>query len=131
MYFILWGYNNMWLAILMETLEEPYGTLEIAGWFPAVKNAEDFISENRKNMRKNDTFNYIVLERYGVNYPTKIIERVFPHFRTTHEVFRWSSEKNTFVRDKRLDSKIPANYWIAFRRQNGTEIEFRQEMLQR
>ena len=48
-----------------------------------------------------------------------------------YEVFRWSSEKNTFVRDKRLDSKIPANYWIAFRRQNGTEIEFRQEMLQR
>ena len=82
-------------------------------------------------MRKNDTFNYIVLERYKCNYPTKIIERVFPHFRTTHEVFRWESEKNTFVRDKRLDSKIPSNYWIAFRRQNGNEIEFRQEMLQK
>lgn len=48
-----------------------------------------------------------------------------------YEVFRWDDEKNTFVRDKRLDSKIPSNYWIAFRRQNGTEIEFRQEMLQR
>ena len=48
-----------------------------------------------------------------------------------YEVFRWSPEKNTFVRDKRLDSKIPSNYWIAFRRQNGTEIEFRQEILQR
>ena len=58
---------------------------------------------------------------YRNNYPTKLIEHVFPR----------DDEKNTFVRDKRLDSKIPANYWIAFRRQNGTEIEFRQEMLQR
>ena len=121
----------MWLAILMETLEEPYGTLEIAGWFPAVKNAEDFVSENRKNMRKNDTFNYIVLERYKCNYPTKLIERVFPHFVTYHHVFKWVDEKNTFVRDKRLDKKIPDNYWIAFRRQNGNQIEFRGEELQK
>ena len=121
----------MWLVILLESLEEPYGTIQCRGWFPSIRNAEDFISENRKNLRANPIFKYAVCERYACNVPTKIIERVFPHFRTTHEVFRWSSEKNTFVRDKRLDSKTPSNYWIAFRRQNGTEIEFRQEMLQR
>ena len=123
----------MWTVTLIESLniEDSFGSLQLIAWFPSVRNAEDFISENRKNMRKSEIFNYIVLERYGVNYPTKIIERVFPHFRTTHEVFRFDKEKNTFVRDKRLDSKIPSNYWIAFRRQKGTEIEFRQEMLQR
>ena len=121
----------MWIVTLMESLVEPYGTLQIAGWFPSIHNAEDFISENRKNLRKSETFNYAVCERYAVNYPTKIIERRFPHFVTTHEVYRFDEEKNTFVRDKRLDSKIPKDYWIAFRRQNGTEIEFRQEKLQR
>lgn len=121
----------MWIVTLLESLIEPYGTIQIAGWFPSIRNAEDFIAENRKNMRKSETFNYAVCERYHVNYPTKIIERKFPHFTTTHEVYRWDNEKNTFVRDKRLDSKIPKDYWIAFRRQNGTDIEFRQEMLQR
>ena len=72
-----------------------------------------------------------VAKSYRNNYPTKLIEHVFPHYTCMRHVFRWDSEKNTFVRDKRLDSKIPSNYWIAFRRQNGTEIEFRQEMLQR
>ena len=131
MYFILWGYNNMWLAILMETLEEPYGTLEIAGWFPSVRNAEDFISENRKNMRKNDTFNYIVLERYKCNYPTKLIEHVFPHYTCMHHCFRWDDEKNTFVRDKRLDKKIPDNYWISFRRNYSDHVEYRAEELKK
>ena len=49
-----------------------------------------------------------------------------------YEVFRWSEEQNTFVRDKRLDCKIPNNYWIAFHRVNadGTR-EFRAEELQK
>ena len=49
-----------------------------------------------------------------------------------YKVFRWSEEQNTFVRDKRLDCKIPNNYWIAFHRVNadGTR-EFRAEELQK
>ena len=121
----------MWLVVLLETLEEPYGTIQIRGWFPSSKNAEDFIQENRKNLRTNPKFKYAVLERWKVNHPTKLIERVFPHFVTYHHVFKWVDEKNTFVRDKRLDCKIPNNYWIAFRRQNGNQIEFRGEELQK
>ena len=73
-----------------------------------------------------------VAKSYRNNYPTKLIEHVFPHFVTYHEVFRWSEEQNTFVRDKRLDCKIPNNYWIAFHRVNadGTR-EFRAEELQK
>lgn len=132
MQLILWGYNNMWTVVLLESLEEPYGTIQCRAWFPSVRNAEDFISENRKNLRTNPKFKYAVLERWKVNHPTKLIERVFPHFISYHEVFRWSEEHNTFVRDKRLDCKIPNNYWIAFHRVNadGT-CEFRAEELQK
>ena len=130
MQLILWGYN-MWLVILMETLEEPYGTIQCRAWFPSWHNAEDYIQENRKNLRANPIFKYCIIEKYKVNVPTKLIEHVFPHFVTYHHVFRWNEEKNTFVRDKRLDSKIPNNYWIAFRRQNGNQIEFRGEELQK
>ena len=123
----------MWIVTLLESLdiEKNFGAIQTIAWFPSIRNAEDFISENRKNLRANPIFKYAVCERYACNVPTKIIERVFPHFRTTHEVFKFDSEKNTFVRDKRLDSKIPSNYWIAFRRQNGNQIEFRGEELQK
>lgn len=48
-----------------------------------------------------------------------------------YKVYRWDDEKNTFVRDKRLDSKIPNNYWIAFRRNYPDHVEFRKEELQK
>ena len=81
----------MWLAIHMETLEEPYGTIQIRGWFPSIRNAEDFISENRKNLRTNPIFNYAVCERFRVNFPTKLIERVLKIIgalaRSRHPIF--------------------------------------------
>ena len=121
----------MWLLTLLESLVEPYGTIQVRAWFPSWRNAEDFIRENRKNLRTNEVFKYAIIERYKVNLPTKLIEHVFPHFVTYHHVFRWDDGKNTFVRDKRLDCKIPNNYWIAFRRQSGEYIEFRGEELQK
>ena len=121
----------MWLVILLESLEEPYGTIQCRGWFPSIRNAEDFISENRKNLRTNPIFKYAVCERFRVNFPTKLIERVFPHFVTFHEVYRFDQEKNTFIRDKRLDCKIPNNYWIAFRRNYPDRVEYRAEELKK
>lgn len=124
----------MWLVVLMGSLnpEENFGVLQTAAWFPSWRNAEDYIQENRKNLHVNPMFNYCIIERYKVNWPTKLIEHVFPHFVTYHHVFRWDSEKNTFVRDKRLDCKIPNNYMIAFRRNypDGT-VEFRAEELKK
>ena len=119
----------MWIVTLISSLkiEEGFGIVQTIGWFPSVRNAEDFISENRKNLQINPMFRYAVLERYHVNFPTKLISRVFPHFITWHEVFRFDDEKNTFVRDKRLDCKIPQNYWIAFRRSYPDHNEFREE----
>ena len=73
-----------------------------------------------------------VEKSYRNNHPTKLIEHVFPHFVTYHHVFKWIDEKNTFVRDKRLDCKIPNNYWLAFRRTYPDgRVEFRAEELQR
>ena len=44
----------MWTVTLIESLniEDSFGSLQLIAWFPSVRNAEDFISENRKNMRK-------------------------------------------------------------------------------
>lgn len=56
------------------------------------------------------------------------------YFLITHVctiVFRWDDEKNTFVRDKRLDKKIPDNYWIAFRRNYPDHVEYREEELKK
>ena len=39
--------------------------------------------------------------------------------------------KTTFIRDKRLDKKIPDNYWIAFRRNYPDHVEFRAEELRK
>lgn len=123
----------MWLVTLMTSLniEEGFGTVQTIAWFPAVKNAEDFISENRKNLQINPMFKYAVLERFHVNWPTRLIERKFPHFITWHEVYRFDEEKNTFVRDKRLDCKIPQNYYIAFRRSYPDHNEFRMEEIKK
>ena len=123
----------MWIVTLLESLdiEKNFGVIQTIAWFPSIRNAEDFISENRKNLRTNPIFKYAVCERFRVNFPTKLIERVFPHFVTWHEVYRFDEEKNTFVRDKRLDSKIPNNYWIAFRRNYPDHVEFRKEELQK
>ena len=123
----------MWLVTLLESLdiEKNFGAIQTIAWFPSIRNAEDFISENRKNLRTNPIFKYAVCERFRVNFPTKLIERVFPHFVTWHEIYRWDDEKNTFVRDKRLDCKIPNNYWIAFRRNYPDHVEFRKEELQK
>lgn len=124
----------MWLVTLLESLDpnKNFGTIQTLAWFPAWRNAEDYIQENRKNMHVNPVFNYCIIERYKVNWPTKLIEHVFPHFITYHHVFRWDPEKNTFVRDKRLDCKIPNNYMIAFRRNNSDGvIEFRAEELKK
>ena len=123
----------MWLVSLLENLdvEKDFGTVQTSIWTPSWRNAEEFIQENRKGLRMNPIFRYAVIEHFKCNYPTKLIEHVFPHFVTYHHVFKWIDEKNTFVRDKRLDCKIPNNYWIAFRRQNGNQIEFRGEELQK
>ena len=123
----------MWIVTLISSLkiEEGFGIVQTIGWFPSVRNAEDFISENRKNLQINPMFRYAILERYKVNTPTKLISRVFPHFVTWHEVFRFDDEKNTFVRDKRLDCKIPQNYWIAFRRSYPDHNEFREEEIRK
>ena len=123
----------MWIVTLLESLdiEKNFGVIQTIAWFPSIRNAEDFISENRKNLRTNPIFKYAVCERFRVNFPTKLIERVFPHFVTWHEIYRWDDEKNTFVRDKRLDCKIPNNYWIAFRRNYPDHVEFRKEELQK
>ena len=123
----------MWIVTLLESLdiEKKFGAIQTIAWFPSIRNAEDFISENRKNLRTNPIFKYAVCERFRVNFPTKLIERVFPHFVTWHEIYRWDDEKNTFVRDKRLDCKIPNNYWIAFRRNYPDHVEFRKEELQK
>ena len=123
----------MWIVTLLESLdiEKNFGAIQTIAWFPSIRNAEDFISENRKNLRTNPIFKYAVCERFRVNFPTKLIERVFPHFVTWHEIYRWDDEKNTFVRDKRLDCKIPNNYWIAFRRNYPDHVEFRKEELQK
>ena len=123
----------MWIVTLLESLdiEKNFVVIQTIAWFPSIRNAEDFISENRKNLRTNPIFKYAVCERFRVNFPTKLIERVFPHFVTWHEVYRFDEEKNTFVRDKRLDSKIPNNYWIAFRRNYPDHVEFRKEELQK
>lgn len=123
----------MWLVTLMTSLkiEEGFGTVQTIAWFPSVKNAEDFISENRKNLQINPMFRYAIVERFKVNWPTKLIEHVFPHFTTYHHVFRFDDEKNTFVRDKRLDCKIPPNYWIAFRRSYPDHNEFRMEEIKK
>ena len=123
----------MWIVTLLESLdiEKNFGVIQTIAWFPSIRNAEDFISENRKNLRTNPIFKYAVCERFRVNFPTKLIERVFPHFVTWHEVYRFDEEKNTFVRDKRLDCKIPNNYWIAFRRNYPDHVEFRKEELQK
>ena len=50
----------MWLVTLMTSLkiEEGFGTVQTIAWFPAVKNAEDFISENRKNLQINPMFKF-------------------------------------------------------------------------
>ena len=123
----------MWIVTLLESLdiEKNFGVIQTIAWFPSIRNAEDFISENRKNLRTNPIFKYAVCERFRVNFPTKLIERVFPHFVTWHEIYRWDDEKNTFIRDKRLDCKIPNNYWIAFRRNYPDHVEFRKEELQK
>ena len=123
----------MWIVTLLESLdiEKNFGVVQTIAWFPSIRNAEDFISENRKNLRTNPIFNYCICERYRVNFPTKLIERVFPHFITWHEVYRFDEEKNTFIRDKRLDCKIPNNYWIAFRRNYPDHVEYRAEELQK
>lgn len=123
----------MWIVTLLESLdiEKNFGVVQTIAWFPSIRNAEDFISENRKNLRTNPIFKYAVCERYRVNFPTKLIERVFPHFVTWHEVYRFNDEKNTFVRDKRLDCKIPNNYWIAFRRNYPDHVEYRAEELKK
>lgn len=124
----------MWIVTLLESLdiEKNFGVIQTIAWFPSIRNAEDFISENRKNLRTNPIFKYAVCERFRVNFPTKLIERVFPHFVTWHEIYRWDDEKNTFVRDKRLDCKIPNNYWIAFRRAYPDgRVEFRAEELKK
>ena len=124
----------MWIVTLIETLdiEKNFGVVQTISWFPSIRNAEDFISENRKNLRTNPIFNYAICERFRVNFPTKLIERVFPHFVTFHEVYRFDQEKNTFIRDKRLDCKIPNNYWIAFRRTYPDgRVEFRAEELKK
>lgn len=123
----------MWIVTLLESLdiEKNFGAIQTIAWFPSIRNAEDFISENRKNLRTNPIFKYAVCERFRVNFPTKLIERVFPHFVTWHEIYRWDDEKNTFVRDKRLDCKIPQNYWIAFRRSYPDHNEFREEEIRK
>lgn len=124
----------MWIVTLLESLdiEKNFGVVQTISWFPSIRNAEDFISENRKNLRTNPIFNYAICERFRVNFPTKLIERVFPHFVTFHEVYRFDQEKNTFIRDKRLDCKIPNNYWIAFRRTYPDgRVEFRAEELKK
>lgn len=123
----------MWIVTLLESLdiEKNFGVVQTIAWFPSIRNAEDFISENRKNLRTNHIFKYCICERYHVNFPTKLIERVFPHFITWHEVYRFDEEKNTFIRDKRLDCKIPNNYWIAFRRNYPDHVEYRAEELQK
>ena len=124
----------MWIVTLLESLdiEKNFGVIQTIAWFPSIRNAEDFISENRKNLRTNPIFKYAVCERFRVNFPTKLIERVFPHFVTWYEIYRWDDEKNTFVRDKRLDCKIPNNYWIAFRRTYPDgRVEFRAEELKK
>ena len=123
----------MWIVTLLESLdiEKNFGVIQTIAWFPSIRNAEDFISENRKNLRTNPIFKYAVCERFRVNFPTKLIERVFPHFVTWHEIYRWDDEKNTFVRDKRLDCKIPQNYWIAFRRSYPDHNEFREEEIRK
>lgn len=124
----------MWLATLIESLDpsKNFGAIQVLGWFTSCSCAEDYISENRKNMHVNPIFKYCIIERYKVNFPTKLIEHVFPHFVTYHHVFRWDDEKNTFVRDKRLDCKIPNNYWIAFRRvYSDGSVEFRAEEMRK
>lgn len=123
----------MWIVTLLESLDiaKNFGAIQTIAWFPSIRNAEDFISENRKNLRTNPIFKYAVCERFRVNFPTKLIERVFPHFVTWHEIYRWDDEKNTFVRDKRLDCKIPQNYWIAFRRSYPDHNEFREEEIRK
>ena len=124
----------MWIVTLLESLdiEKNFGVIQTIAWFPSIRNAEDFISENRKNLRTNPIFKYCICERYRVNFPTKLIERVFPHFITWHEVYRFDEEKNTFIRDKRLDCKIPNNYWIAFRRNYPDgRVDFHKEELQK
>ena len=124
----------MWLVVLLESLdiENNFGVVQNRPWLPSWRNAEDYIKENRKNLRVDPIFKFCIIERYKVNVPTKLIEHVFPHFITYHHVFKWSEEKNTFVRDKRLDCKIPDNYWIAFRRNYPDgRVEFRKEELQK
>lgn len=124
----------MWLVVLMSSLDinENFGVLQNEAWFPSWRNAEDYITENRKNMQINPIFRYCVIERYKCNFPTKLIEHVFPHFITYHHVYRFDDEKKTFVRDKRLDCKIPDNYWLAFRRNYPDgRVEFRAEELRK
>ena len=55
----------MWIVTLISSLkiEEGFGVVQTIGWFPSVRNAEDFISENRKNLQINPMFRYAVLER--------------------------------------------------------------------
>ena len=123
----------MWIVTLFEKLDpNDYGTMASVCWTPSWRNAEDFISENRKGLRMNPVFNYACIEHYRCNYPTKLIEHVFPHFTTFHHVFRFDNEKNTFVRDKRLDCKIPKDHWLAFRRNYGDgRVEYREEYLKK
>lgn len=124
----------MWLVTLLGNLnpEENFGVIQCCAWFPSWRNAEDYIQENRKNIHTNQMFKYCIIERYKVNWPTKLIEHIFPHFVTYHHVFRWDTEKNTFIRDKRLDCKIPNNYMIAFRRTySDGNVEFKAEELKK
>ena len=50
----------MWIVTLISSLkiEEGFGVVQTIGWFPSVRNAEDFISENRKNLH-----NYLIAIR--------------------------------------------------------------------
>ena len=123
----------MWLVSLLENLdiEKDFGTVATVCWTPSWRNAEEFIQENRKGLRMNPIFRYAVIEHFKCNWPTKLIEHVFPHYTCMHHCFRWDDEKNTFVRDKRLDKKIPDNYWIAFRRNYPDHVEFRAEELKK
>ncbi len=123
----------MWLVTQFEKLDpNDYGAMQTSCWTPSWRNAEEFIQENRKGLRMNPVFKYAVIEHYKCNYPTKLIEHVFPHFVTFHHVFRWSDEKNTYVRDKRLDCKIPNDHWLAFRRSySDGHTEYRAEFLKK
>lgn len=124
----------MWLVSLIENLDpnKNFGTIQTLAWFTGRHCAEDYVLRNVKNMHVNPMFKYIIIERYKVNYPTKLIETQFPHFITYHEVFRWDDEKNTFIRDKRLDCKIPNDYMIAYRRTYPDgRVEFKAEELKK